>query len=761
MLQVLVFEVNQLSGSIPPTIFNMSTLEGLYMDKNNLSGPIPGNQSFSLPMVQVITLGGNKFIGRIPLGLAECQTLQVLDLNGNLFADHVPAWLAKLPQLNFLSIGGNDLIGSIPGVLNNLTKLNKLDLSFSNLTGTIPLELGTMRQLTYFHLSHNQLTGPFPTFVGNFTKLYFLVLNMNLLSGPVPKTLGNLMHLSSLHIGNNHLQGGLDFIGALSNCRQLQFINIAMNSLAGSIPNFIGNLSSELTIFEANSNNFTATIPTTMSNLTGLNILNLADNQITGTIPDSIVLMENLKELDLSMNSMFGPIPVRIGALTNMYALSLRNNEFSGSIPSSLGNQSMIVSIDLSSNWLSSDIPAGLFNLSHLFQINLSHNTLSGALPSDLSPLKAIRTIDISVNRLSGSLPSSFGQVGFLSYLDLSQNTFNNSIPSSFKKLINLDTLDLSSNNISGVIPMYFTNLTYLTSLNLSFNKLEGQVPNGGVFSNITLDSLRGNVGLCGSPRLGFSPCLHKSHSTNLHFLKFLLPAVAVAFGAVAVCSYLLVKQKSKNPHVTASFDMADAISHRLVSYQEIVRATSNFSEENILGIGSFGKVFKGRLDDGLLVAIKVLNIQVDPSMRSFDAECNVLRMARHRNLVKILNTCSNLDFRALLLQLMPNGSLESYLHTEGRPCPGSFLKRLEIMLDVSMAIEYLHHGHEEVVLHCDLKPSNVLLDEDMTAHVSDFGIAKILLGDDSSMVTASMPGTIGYMAPGSASHNLLPKFFD
>jgi serine/threonine protein kinase len=198
------------------------------------------------------------------------------------------------------------------------------------------------------------------------------------------------------------------------------------------------------------------------------------------------------------------------------------------------------------------------------------------------------------------------------------------------------------------------------------------------------------------------------------------------------------------------------------VSYVELANATDGFSSENLIGAGSFGSVYKGRMRSSgqhVVVAVKVLNLTQRGATQSFIAECETLRCARHRNLVKILTVCSSIDFqgcdfKALVYEFLPNGNLDQWLHKhimeDGEHKALDLIGRLHIVIDVASSLDYLHQYKPTPIIHCDLKPSNILLDSDMVAHVGDFGLARFLHQDTyQSSGWASMRGSIGYAAPG------------
>lgn len=624
-------------------------------------------------------------------------------------------------------------------------------MPLNNLSGPLPSNLGLfLPSLQQLLLGGNELNGTIPSSISNASQLTYLDLSDNSFSGFIPNSIGNLGLLQYLNLEFNNLTiGSLEMnslLSSLSNCIYLEILSFTQNPLKATLPDSIGNLSTSLQELLLGDCNIKGSIFQDIGNLSSLTSLELGNNELVGLIPTACGKLGMLQGLNLYNNRLQGPIPSTFCDLKSLFELNLGGNELDGQIPGCMNNLALLRYLHLGSNKLTSTVPLSLWSLTDLLEVDLSSNSLSGPLSLEIGNLKVLRELDLSKNQLSGEMPMTIGSLRDLRTLSLAGNQLEGSIPNSFSGLVSLEFLDLSINNLSGEIPKSLEALLYLKYLNVSFNRLRGEIPTRGRFINFTAASFISNDALCGAPRLQVLPC--KKHgprskrTKTRQILTFLLPAVGVT---ILVASIVLISRKRQKMS-TGSVDMSPLATWRRVSYQELLRATEGFNPDKLIGEGSFGSVYKGTLLDGKNYAIKVLNLQIERALHSFDVECEVLSNVRHRNLVKIVSACSNIDFKAIILEYMPNGNLETWLYSDNHFL--SMLQRLNIMIDVATALEYIHFGYSTTIVHCDLKPNNILLDEDMVAHVADFGIAK-LLGDGDLMMRTMTLATVGYMAPG------------
>ncbi|KAJ1255951.1 hypothetical protein BS78_K127700 [Paspalum vaginatum] len=440
----------------------------------------------------------------------------------------------------------------------------------------------------------------------------------------------------------------------------------------------------------------------------------------------------------------------------------------------SLGTLQGLQELDLSYNNLQGYMPPNFGNLQQLIQLDLSHNNLQGDIPP-LSNLEQLSALDLSWNKLIGQIPYSLGQCHGLVSLKMDHNFLTGSIPSSFGNLTILSMLNLSHNNLSGTIPQALTALESLRTLDLSYNNLHGEVPRNGVFDNATEVSLEGNQGLCGGAMdLHMPSCTasRKKADRGYYLIRVLIPIFG--FMSLILLVYILFLVK-KMPRQYLSLN-AFGENFLKVSYNDLAQATSNFSESNLVGSGSYGSVYRGKLKESKMdVAVKVFDLEMSGAEKSFMRECEVLRSIQHRNLLPIITACSTVDntgnvFKALVYEFMANGSLEKWLHQKGDGIAKKQLnltQRLSIAVNIADALDYIHHDCGRPTIHCDLKPSNILLDADMNGLLGDFGIASFYRDSASTSpigsITSSVgvKGTIGYIAPEHAGGGRHPATSD
>ncbi|XP_021660113.2 probable LRR receptor-like serine/threonine-protein kinase At3g47570 [Hevea brasiliensis] len=777
-LRILDLQQNQLSGPIPRSIFNMSSLENLALTFNNLSGslPLPDDIDICHPLSKLkgLYLSSNQLNGQIPSSLGECSNLQVLSLSVNRFTGSIPTVIGNLTGLKQLFLGSNYLTGAMPNELSHLSNLEALSTPHNNLSGFIPSSIFNLSKLTlldvtgnqlsghlpssiylpnleYFDVSVNNFSGRIPGSISNSSNLIILYTYNNSFSGLIPNTLGNLRMLQRLDITFNNLTADLSFFSSLTSCSYLDTLSLSFNPLNVFLPISIGNMSS-IQYFMAGLCNIKGIIPVQIGNLSTMVQMELSLNELIGSIPSTLGGLKQLQGLSLSGNQLQGAIPNDICHLESLNYLYLESNRLSGQIPTCMPNLTSLRKLYLQKNSLSSAIPSSIWSLTFLLEVRLNSNSLNGSLPSDIGNLKALVYMDLSRNQISGAIPSSIGGLKDLQYLSLAENSFQGSIPVSFGGLVSLISLNLSANNLSGVIPKSLEALSNIKSFNVSSNRLQGEIPRGGPFVNFSAESFKFNDALCGLPRLQVPPCEtitpRKSKAGSVRLLKYILPVLAFLSLVIAFTIIFIKSRKKRNlkRETQVTGDLLPLATWRRISFLELQQATDGFSDYNLLGTGSFGSVFRGSLSDGTDIAVKVFNLQVEGVLKSFDSECEVMRKIRHRNLVKIITSCCNIDFKALILEFMPNGSLDKWLYSHNYFL--DFPQRLNIMIDVASALEYLH-SYSAPIIHCDLKPSNILLDGDMVAHVGDFGIAKLLGGGDCICMTQTLTlATIGYMAP-------------
>uniref|UniRef100_K3ZH37 Receptor kinase-like protein Xa21 n=1 Tax=Setaria italica TaxID=4555 RepID=K3ZH37_SETIT len=755
-LMVLDLSNNQLQGEIPSVIgASMKNLVQLYLRKNLLTGVIPQSLA-ELSSIELLFLSHNNLDGEIPSALGNLTNLLSIGFSNNMLSGAIPSSLGMLPNLSMLSVGFNNLTGPIPTSIWNISSLTVLSVSRNMLNGAIPPNaFDNLPNLQILYMDHNHFHGHIPASLANASNLFMIVLGANPFSGIVPKEVGELRNLNRLVLTDS-LVGAKEpkdweFITALTNCSQLEVLILGICEFNGTLPDSLSNLSTSLKILSLSANAISGSIPKDIGNLFNLQVLDLAYNSFTGNLPSSLAKLKNLQKFFVNDNYINGSFPLAIGNLRYLISLYLMSNAFSGRLPNTLANMTMLSELYLANNNFIGTIPSGLFNISTLsIGLDLSYNSLEGSIPQEIGNLKSLAKFNAESNKLSGEIPAALGECQGLRYLFLQNNILNGNIPGHLSQLKSLQRLDLSSNNLS-------------------------EVPTFGVFANATAISIQHNGKLCGGmPAMHLPPCPLQLPK-NKHKL-LVIPIVTSLVGTliILVLLYKLLTWHKRNKTEIPSITTMQRQRHPLISYSELVKATDGFSATNLLGSGSFGTVYKGELDGQLgestnVVAVKVLKLQTPGAMKSFVAECEALRNLRHRNLVKIVTTCLSIDhngndFKAIVYEFMPNGNLEGWLHpdTDGQMEQKflNLIERVSILLDVAFALDYLHCHGLAPVIHCDLKPSNVLLDADMVAHVGDFGLAKILVEESStvqqSMSSMGLKGTIGYAAPEYGAGNVV-----
>ncbi|THF99759.1 hypothetical protein TEA_005396 [Camellia sinensis var. sinensis] len=767
-LKKLIMGINNFSGSIPPTIFNISSLELINFSSNMLSGILPEDLCVFVPKLKFIHLSWNEIEGQIPSTLGECRELQLISLSLNKFSGFIPKAIGNLTLLQKIILGGNNFKGEIPRELGSLQSLEILAIEDATLTGVIPSSIFNISSLKELYLWTNKLTGNIPRTIGNclipeeigeLLDMKFLQLSFNNLMGVIPTSMFNISSLKMMSLVVNNLSGNLpSSIGLwLPN---IYGIFLGGNRLTGIIPESISN-ASQLVSLGLSANAFTGPIPKSLGNLQLLDTLKLDGNILTSgpssSSPElsfltSLVNCRYLQRLHISSNPLDGILPTTIGNLfASLEAIYIDSCGIRGNIPSEIGNLSNLAFLNLAQNGFTGFIPSTIRQLGKLQRLYLFNNKLQGSIPNDLlCHLRNLGDLRLNQNELYGLIPECLGNITSLRYIYLDSNKLTSIIPTSLWSLKDLLEINLSSNSLNGYLPPQFGSLKVVTLVDFSMNQFTGKIPS-------TITSLQNLVKL------------------SLAHNKLQGP-IPDSFGSMVSLEFLDLSYNDLSDVIPKSLETLSHLSYFNVSFNRLSGQIPNggpfanftiqsfMSNEALCGAPKFQVPtchtsslhhLTGRLILALYICLPIVSILLAMSFVFLFITCR--RGNKTPTNVDLLPaiTPPRITYQQLFRatnrfsegNLLGSGSFGSVYKAILEDTTIVAIKRLDIMIDVASALEYLHHDYSMPLVHCDLKPSNILLDDDMVAHVSDFGIAKFLdLGE--SVIHTKTIATFGYIAP-------------
>ncbi|XP_028080362.1 probable leucine-rich repeat receptor-like serine/threonine-protein kinase At3g14840 isoform X5 [Camellia sinensis] len=735
-ISVIILTGQGLSGVLPRSIVKLPYLKTI--------GPLPPEwASTKLEHIFCRYLSMNHISGTIPKFLGSITSLTNLCFEGNMFNGTVPAELGNLVDLLYLNLNTNNLTGELPKEFSNLINLRELRLSSNNFNGKLP-SFQSCEQLRILELEASGFEGPIPSDVSlllNLTEIRITDLNGG--ASEFPK-LENTTALEKLMLRNCNISGTIPVY--LANF-SLRYMDLSFNRLEGNIPNFEGAL--HLQNMYLTRNLLNGSIPAWITSRDSRYVIDLSyNNFIMQVVPckDTLNLFRSFSggNLEISECLKVSPCPKQDG-----YSLHIN----CGGGQTKVGNTMYVAdelqggpaTLQAAQNW-------GFSSTGHFWDVNanakyyttqnvsvLTMNESQLYTSARLSPLSLTYYGRCLANG-NYTVTLHFAEIVFRddgSYQSLGRRIFDVYIQDELV-LKDFDIEAVAQGVDKAVVRKFNNTVVKNKTIEIRFywaGKGTRAVPIRGIYGPlISAISIESNF---------------KPHSDQRK--KIVIVVGAVTFSLCLVFTILFTFwRRGHSKSITSREQELRGLDLQtgLFTFRQIKVATNNFDDNNKIGEGGFGSVYKGILLDGTIIAVKQLSSKSTQGNREFVNEIGMISGLQHPNLVRLYGCCIEGNQLLLVYEYMENNSLARALFgpKEWQLNLG-WPTRLRICIGIARGLASLHEESRLKIVHRDIKATNVLLDGDLNPKISDFGLAK-LTEDDNTHISTRVAGTIGYMAP-------------